>query len=203
MVPSATTKQNDDSIALFNGTDFTGWITRENTSNMVEDGVIHIKPGGGDLWTKERFGDFVLDLDFKVDKGANSGVFLRTDSIVNWLHTGIEVQVLDSAGKQNPGKHDAGAIYDVLAPNKNAMKPAGEWNHYTITAKGSNIQVVLNGEKIVDMNLDDWPEAHKNPDGTPNKFNIAYKDMARSGHIGLQEHGQNVWYRNIRLRELK
>jgi hypothetical protein len=202
-MPPATTKQNDESRVLFNGVDLTGWIARENTSNAVEDGVLHIKPAGGDLWTKERFGDFVLDLDFKVDKGTNSGIFLRTDSIANWLHTGIEVQVLDSSGKENPGKHDAGAIYDVLAPSKNAMKPAGEWNHYTITAKGSNIQVVLNGEKIVDMNLDNWPEAHKNPDGTPNKFNIAYKDMARSGHIGLQEHGQNVWYRNIRLRELK
>jgi hypothetical protein len=203
VLTTPATAQNRLARDLFNGKDLTGWTSKANTVNTVEDGVIHIKPGGGDLWTQERFGDFVLDVDVKVDKGTNSGIFIRTDNIQNWLHSGIEVQVLDSAGKENPGKHDAGAIYDVLQPGKNKMRPAGEWNHYTITAKGSAIQVVLNGEQVVDMELNNWPEAHKNPDGTPNKFNIAYKDMARTGHIGLQEHGQNVWYRNIHIRQLK
>jgi hypothetical protein len=78
----------------------------------------------------------------------------------------------------------------------------GEWNRYTITCKANKIHVVLNGEAVIDMDLDRWTEAHKNPDGTPNKFNTAYKDMPREGHIGLQYHGQPVWFRNIRLREL-
>src|SRR4028119_339156 len=116
VLTTPATAQNRLARDLFNGKDLTGWTSKANTINTVEDGVIHIKSGGGDLWTQERFGDFVLDVDVKVDKGANSGIFIRTDNIANWLHTGIEVQVLDSAGKENPGKHDAGAIYDVLQP---------------------------------------------------------------------------------------
>ncbi|KKL93748.1 hypothetical protein LCGC14_1871630, partial [marine sediment metagenome] len=135
--------------------------------------------GGGDIWTKEKYGDFVLELEFKLAEGTNSGVFLRTGSIEEWLHTAIEVQVLDSYGKGKAGKHDCGAIFDCLAPSKNMVKRPGEWNHYTITCKASKIGVVLNGEQIIDMDLDLWTKAHKNPDGTPNKFNTAYRDMPR------------------------
>ncbi|HNQ24596.1 MAG TPA: DUF1080 domain-containing protein [Phycisphaerae bacterium] len=185
---------------LFNGKDLTGWSAKEGTW-IAEDGVL-TRVGGGDIWTQERFGDFVLDLEFKLAAQTNSGVFLRTGSIEQWLHTGIEVQVLDSFGKAEPDKHDCGAIYDCLKPSKNMVKPAGEWNHYTITCKGSRIQVVLNGEQIIDMNLNLWTEAHKNPDGTPNKFNTAYKDMPRVGHVGLQDHGVPIWYRNIKIKRL-
>lgn len=82
------------------------------------------------------------------------------------------------------------------------VKKAGQWNHYTITCKHNKIYVVLNGEQIIDMDLNLWTEAHKNPDGTPNKFNTAYKDMPRVGHIGLQYHGRPVWFRNIKIKIL-
>jgi sugar phosphate isomerase/epimerase len=165
----------------------------------LADGVLARK-GGGDIWTKERYGDFVLDLEFKINKGGNSGVFIRTGDIENWLHTGIEVQVHDSTNGTARGS--CGAIYDCLAPSKDVTKDPGRWNQMTITAEANKIYVVMNGEEIIDMDLDLWTEPHKNPDGTPNKFNTAYKDMPRVGHIGFQDHGDPVWYRNIKIKPL-
>jgi hypothetical protein len=112
------------------------------------------------------------------------------------------VQVLDSHGKPKPDKHDCGAIYDCLAPSKNAVKPAGEWNSLRLTCRGPRIEVVLNGAPIINMDLDQWTAAHKNPDGTENKFSTAYKNMPRRGRIGFQDHGKPVWYRNIRIKPL-
>ena len=178
------------------GGDLEAW----RTNWELEDGVLIAKPGG--CWSNERFGNFVFDLEFKLAPRTNSGVFLRTDKISNWLHTGIEVQVLDSQGKKKVGKHDCGAIYDCLAPSANAVKEPGEWNHYTITCMDNKIYVVLNGRQIIDMDLNRWTEPHRNPDGTRNKFNNAYKDMAREGHLGLQWHGNPVWYRNIMIKPL-
>jgi sugar phosphate isomerase/epimerase len=158
--------------------------------------------GEGDIWTKEKYGDFVLDLEFKLDPETNSGVFIRTGDIVEWLHTAIEVQILDSYGKRIPEKFDCGAIFDCLAPSRNMVKKPGEWNRYTITAKANKIYVVLNGQQVIDMDLDQWTTAHKNPDGSANKFNTAYKEMPRVGNIGLQYHGHPVWFRNIKIMTL-
>ena len=97
-------------------------------------------------------------------------------------------------------QHDCGALYDCVAPSKNMVKPAGEWNHMTITALGPVIQVELNGEQIVDANLDEWTEPKLNPDGTKNKFKTAYKDMPREGHIGFHYHGSAIWFRNIKIK---
>jgi len=165
----------------------------------IEEGVLTRK-GGGDIWTKEKFGDFILDLEFKVNKGGNSGVFIRTGDIANCVQTGIEVQIHDTTDGTTRGS--CGAIYDCLPPSKEMAKKAGEWNHYTITCKANKIYVVFNGEQIIDMDLNLWTEAHKNPDGTPNKFGTAYKDMPRVGHIGFQDHGDAVWYRNIKIKTL-
>ena len=107
-------------------------MAREGWS--LKDGVLSSNEKG-DLWTKERYANFVLDLEFKVVKGCNSGIFIRTDNRRNCVHTGIEIQVLDSHGKPKVGKHDCGAIYDIMAPKVNAAKKAGEWNRITITAQ--------------------------------------------------------------------
>ena len=187
-------------IPLFNGKDLAGWTCKPGAWT-AEDGVLTRK-GGSDIWTEGRFGDFVLDLEFKVGPGTNSGVFFRTGDIRDCVQTGIEMQVLDSYGKETVGKHDCGAIYDCLAPRKNAAKPAGEWNHVVLTCKGSKVTIVLNGAQIIDMDLDQWTEPHQNPDGSQNKFGTAYKDMPRVGHIGFQDHGKPVWYRNIRIKRL-
>jgi hypothetical protein len=112
------------------------------------------------------------------------------------------MQILDSYGKDEVGSHDCGAIYDCLAPGKNVVLPAGEWNHVVLTCNDSLITVVMNGDRIIDMDLDQWTEPHRNPDGSPNKFRTAYKEMARRGHLGFQDHGKPVWYRNIRIKVL-
>jgi len=185
---------------LFNGKDLSGWKAKPD-GWFVEDGVLAWKKGSGDVWTEEKYGDFVLDMEFKVAKGTNSGIFIRTGDTKDNVQTGIEIQVLDSAG-QRPSKNSCGAVYDCLAPGKSAEKPAGEWNRIVITAKSNKLQMVMNDQQIVDMDLDQWSEAGKNPDGSNNKFKKAIKDFPREGYIGLQDHGGACWYRNIKLRKL-
>jgi hypothetical protein len=199
--PVATAAEDDGwSWLLKNEEDLAHW--RDGGKKWrVEDGVLTWQKGCGYIWTKESYGDFVLDLEVKVSKGCNSGMFIRSDPR-NAVQGGIEVQVLDSHGRK-PNQHTFGAIYDALAPSKEAAKPAGEWNRVTITCDDNVIQVVVNGEQIIDMDLDQWTEPRKNPDGSKNKFKKPLKDFARQGHIGFQDHGKAVWYRNVRIKELK
>ena len=162
-----------------------------------------LAPGGsghGDIWTKERYGNFVLELDFRVPEGGNSGVFIRTGSIENWINTAIEVQIHATTDGTKHGQ--CGAIYDCLSPSKTSVRKPGEWNHYIITCLDNKIYVNLNGEDIIDMDLDEWTEAHQNPQGTKNKFPTAYKDMPREGHLGFQYHGNPVWFRNLKIKAL-
>ena len=171
----------------------------------MEDGVLArkgMKESRGDIWSKETFGDFILDLEFKNVVKTNSGIFLRTGDTSDCVQTGIEVQVYDSYGKVEVNNHDCGAIYDCLAPSKNMVKKPGEWNRYTITCKANKIYVVLNGGQVIDMDLNRWTEPHRNRDGTKNKYNKPYRDMPRVGHIGFQDHGHAVWYRNVKIKTL-
>jgi hypothetical protein len=113
------------------------------------------------------------------------------------------MQVANSFGKADLSRTGtAGAVYDCQAPSRNAVRAPGEWNQVRLTCKGSKVAVVLNGEPVVDLDLDRWTEAQKNPDGTKNKFPRAMKDFARTGYIGLQDHGRPVWYRNVRIKPL-
>ncbi|MBP8604344.1 MAG: DUF1080 domain-containing protein [Phycisphaerae bacterium] len=164
-----------------------------------DEGVLTVVKGSKDIWTKAQYSDFILDLEFKLAKGSNSGVFLRAGNH-EWLPW-VEVQIADTFG-QPLSRHICGSIYDVKEPTVNAVRPVGQWNRMTLTEKGSRLWVVLNGHLIIDIDLDDWTEPHKNPDGSANKFDIAYKDLPRRGFIGLQDHGTDIWYRNIKIREL-
>ena len=150
------------------------------------------------IWTKDRFGDFVLELEFKTE--GNGGIFIRTDDPRDCVQTGIEMQVYRPV--ERPGKRSCGAIYDALAPTKEMTKD-GEWNHVIITAVDNKINIVLNGEQIIDMDLNRWAEPHKNPDESKNKFRTALKDFKRQGYIGFQDHGANVWFRNVRIKRLR
>jgi hypothetical protein len=154
------------------------------------------------MYTKRKFADFVLACDFKVSPQCNSGIFVREGDPADPVQTGLEIQLFDSAGKKKLGKHDSGAIYDALAPSKNAMKAAGEWNHIEITATGAKVRVVLNGEQVVDADLSQWTAPEKNPDGTKNKFKAALRDFPREGHIGLQDHLSDVWFKNLKIKLL-
>jgi hypothetical protein len=155
--------------------DTTGWkdLFAPDLSNTVAPGGWGFANGElvakdhDTLWTKDSYGDFILDLEFKVAKESNSGVFLRSGDIKNVL-SALEIQVHDSADGSKYGM--VAAIYDAMPPSKSAAKPVGEWNRYTITCKGPQVTVLFNGETVIDANLDNWPEVGKNPDGTPNKF---------------------------------
>jgi len=192
-------------ISLFDGKTLTGWAaTGKDEGWTVDDGAILCTvKGGGYLYTPEQFGDVVLSIDFKIDKGVNSGIFFRWSDLKDAVHTGIEIQILDTYGREPTGTHDCGAIYDMLAPSKQACKPAGEWNNVLLTCDDNLITLDMNGERIIEMDIDKWDTPHKNPDGSRNKFKYAWKDMQREGHIGLQDHGGKVWFRNIKVKPLK
>ncbi len=169
--------------------------------NVEENALITIKGGKGSLWTKEPFGDVMIDLEVKLSEGCNSGVFVRSDPM-NPVQAGFEIQVFDSAGVAEAGKHDFGAFYDAQAPLVNAAKPAGEWNHLVIEWKGPHLTVHLNDQKVQDLNVDEWTTANLNPDGSKNKFGTALKDLPRTGHVGFQNHGHDVWFRNVSITAL-
>ena len=185
---------------LFNGKNLNGWNAKPN-GWAVENGVLTRKPKSGYIWTEKVYGDFILDVEVKVSQRCNSGIFIRTDP-KNAVQGGFEIQVMDTTGKKKLGKHDNGAFYDALAPSANPAKPLGKWNRFVITCKGSKITVSINGIQVVKAELDKWTTGNKNPDGSRNKFKTALKDLPREGHIGFQDHGQDVWYRNIYLKRL-
>ncbi len=155
------------------------------------------KSRAGDVWTKQRFGDFSLDIEFKTE--GNSGIFIRTDDPRDCVQTGIEVQV--DRPRSRPSKHSCGAAYDLVAPSKEMTK-SGQWSRAVITAVDNRITIVINGQQVIDMDLNRWTEPGRNPDGSRNKFQNALKDFKREGHIGLQDHGGAVAYRNIKIRPL-
>jgi hypothetical protein len=195
-------------ILLFDGKTLNGWKTSSEQPSKVpvEEGSINPHRSGGYMMIHERDWDnYVLSLDFKISKGCNSGIFIRTFPLTprpgkDVGFNGIEVAIDDTTGA---GYHDTGAIYDLVKSSRNAMKPAGEWNHAEITVDNNLIRVVMNGEKVSEMNLDEWPEPNKRPDGSMHKFDVAYKNHPRHGYIGLQDHGSPCWYKNIKLKPLK
>ncbi|MEM7392617.1 MAG: DUF1080 domain-containing protein [Verrucomicrobiota bacterium] len=180
---------------VLNGKDLTGLKTAGNWV-YEEDGSLALKPREGErgwkrydayLWLDREYADFEFDLEYKHPKGGNSGVFFRCKDLENPVSRGIEVQILDSFGKKKKlGHHDLGGIIRTQGPLKNMARPAGEWNRITVTCKGSHLNVVLNGETIQDVDLSQ----------------TAMKDRPLKGWVGVQDHGQPFWVRNLRIREL-
>lgn len=170
----------------------------------LADGVLHCKGEGGRLlyYVPEQFQDFVFEEEVKLTPKANSGFFFRVADPQDEVQTGFEIQILDSYGKEVPDKHDFGALYDIAAPTMNAAKPAGEWNQVRVTADGPHVVVELNGQTVVDVDLSQWTEAGRNPDGTPNKFRRPYAEMTHAGYLGIQDHGDELWFRNLRVKRL-
>ncbi len=195
-------------VPLFNGKNLKSWQATpgpwvaEKGVLLLKDRTDHKMRNENYLWTQKKYGDFVLELEFKVVQGTNSGVFIRTADVKDPVQTGIEIQVSGAAQGRPLSRGSVGGLYDLLTPKKNAVKPEG-WNRYIITCRGSKVSVMLNGELTAEADLDQWAEARKNPDGSPNKFKRPLRDFAREGFIGLQDHGSPVWYRNIRIKELQ
>lgn len=183
---------------LYNGKDLTGWKT---TGNWIpqDDGSLLIQPRDGEkgwerydayLWSEKKYKDFVLDVEYAYPPGGNSGVYFRVGDRSDPVAQGIEAQILDSSEKEEPlGPHDHGGIIGTAAPSKNMSRPPNEWNRMVVTCIGSHLQVELNGEQIIDTQLDKG----------------AMKDRPLEGYIGFQDHGQpnNIKFRDIRIREIK
>ena len=143
------------------------------------------------LWTARDHENFVLDLEFKTEPNANSGVLVYCTHPERWLSHAIEIQVLDDSDprKKYQPTWQCGAIFGRLPPAKNVVKKPGEWNHYTIACMGQQIDVVLNGEHIVSMDMGKWTSGETNPDGTKIYGFLGRQPLAErptKGRIGLQ-----------------
>jgi hypothetical protein len=151
--------------------------------------------GGGWLSTDKIFSDFEIYLEFRLPEGGNSGVFVRAPQHGNPAYEGMEIQVLDDyADKYKELKtwQYCGSVYSLASPKVRATQPAGVWQAMHIVVNGRNIQVTLNGSPIIDLNLDDHTDKVGDHPG------VARTD----GHVGLQNHGARVEYRNIYLKKL-
>jgi hypothetical protein len=195
-------------VLLFDGESLKGWTTSSQKPSLrpVEDHALNPHRCGGYMMIHEKtWEDFILSLDFKISPACNSGVFLRTFPLTPRPGKDVGFNGLEVAIDAAPGTgfHHTGAIYDLVAPTAGAMKPVGEWNHMEITCDKNLIQVKLNGKTVSTMNLDEWTTPNRRPDGSTHKFDEAYRSHPRRGYIGLQDHGANCWYKNIKIRELK
>lgn len=201
-------EEADGWILLFNGKTQEGWMTSsgEPSRTPVEDGCISPHKCGGYMMVhKELWENYLLSMDFKISKGCNSGIFIRTYSLTPRAgkdvgFNGIEVAIDDTPGA---GFHDTGALYDLVKPTRAMAQRAGEWNHIVITSNKNLIEVELNGTTVTRMDLDEWTKPKVRPDGTRHKFDIAFKDHPPKGYIGLQDHGAPCWFKNIKLKVLK
>jgi hypothetical protein len=189
---------------LFNGHDLAGWKTNTGApiaDGLVKDGAFNTYKCGGYLLIYDKpMGDFVLSCDVKMGQPeCNSGVFLRVSDLQDPIQTGLEVQIYSEPGAT---VQDFGAIYDLVAPKRNASKGGGEWDHLEIRCEGPKISVKVNRELVTEMDCDELDEPGKRADGSPHKFNRAIKDFARSGYLGFQDHDHDVWIKNVKLLEL-
>lgn len=201
-------ERRDGWTLLFDGTSLDGWRAFKSEALpggwVVKDGILARTGAGGDLMTKQEFGSFILDLDYRISEGGNSGIMYRvTTDGDRPYYSGPEYQILDNArhpdAKNGPDRF-AGANYALNAPEVNASHPAGEWNNARIVVNGNYVEHWLNGEKVVSYELgsDDWKRRV-----AASKFNEwpMYGKAAR-GHIVLQDHGDLVEFRSIKIKSL-
>lgn len=171
----------------------------------VEDGILSFDPegGGGDLITERAYQSFELRLDWRVGEGGNSGIFFHVSEDHDWpWETGPEVQILDNARHADGASPltSAGSNYALHGPPEDVSNPAGEWNTARLIVDGAHVEHWLNGERVVAYEL--WT-----PDWEARVAASKFVDMPdygrnRTGHIGLQDHGNPVWFRNVRIRVL-
>ncbi|NLX13783.1 MAG: DUF1080 domain-containing protein [Phycisphaerales bacterium] len=176
---------------LFDGQTLNGWTTLLQDAGgwIVHDGLLHCTGVHGPwLRTRQTFDDFILRIEFKIEPNGNSGVFLRAPLDGRASRFGMEIQI---SGKEpdSLNKHKStGAIYAVLPPLGNTSNPPGQWNYAEITCRGSRVTMTINGQPAQNLDMNDVPELH---------------NRLRRGVIGLQDHGNKVWFRNIRIKCLK
>lgn len=206
-------------ISLFDGSTLKGWhgYGKDSAGSAwnIDSGAIHLSSsdkkgyqtsGGGDIVSADEFENFHLKLEWKISKNGNSGIifFVHEDTTKykeTW-NTGLEMQVLDNDGHPDGKipKHRAGNLYDLIAANPETVKPVGQWNLAEVVANNGQLDLYLNGTKVVSTILwdDNWKKLVAG-----SKFG-AMPDWGtfKKGHIALQDHGNDVWYRNIQIQKL-
>ncbi len=196
---------------LFDGNSLQGWRyfkDKPGNSWEVNEGILHCKantPGlvRGDLVTVDQYDNFELSIEWKVGKGANSGILylVKEDQPASY-ESGPEYQLIDDLGYPSPLEpwQKSGANYAMHAPSANLAQPAGNWNHTRIIVNKGAVEHWLNGTKVVSYQLGDT-------DWQKRKSESKWKDTptygtAPKGHIALQDHGGDVWFRGIRIRKI-
>jgi hypothetical protein len=184
-----------------------GWVVENGTLKVVATGKGEAG-GGGDIITKKKYKNFEFSVDWKVSPGGNSGIFYlaqeKPDQPI-WK-SAPEMQILDNekhpdAKLGKDGNRKAGALYDLIPCSTDTVYPAGEWNSVKILVYNGTVVHWVNGEQVLEYHLwtDDWNNMVLN-----SKFKD-YEDFlntAEEGYIGLQDHGDDVWFRNIKIKEL-
>jgi hypothetical protein len=216
---TAITQKDAEWESLFDGVTASGWHSYGKDSLgkawKAEDSALHLDASikgdwqtkdGGDIVTNKEYENFHLKLEWKISKGGNSGImfYVKEDTSkykYPW-ETGPEMQVVDNVGHPD-GKSpltSAGSLYDLIPVSKNSVKPAGEWNAVEIIADHGKLDLYMNGEHVISTTL--WDEAWKKL-VAGSKF-ATMKDFGtfKKGRISLQDHGADVWYRNIKIKSL-
>jgi len=187
-----------------------GWTVEDNALKVVGSGAGEAG-GGGDIITKNKYGNFELKLDWKVEKGGNSGILYLAeeqcgeDGEAIWK-SAPEMQILDNENHPDArlgenGNRQAGSLYDMIPADPQNANPYGEWNHVRILVYQGTVAHFQNGEKVLEYHLwtDDWKDMVAN-----SKFADypGFVDVAKEGYIGLQDHGNDVWFRNIKVKKM-
>ncbi len=198
--PLSAAEQKEGFESLFDGTNLDKWIGNK-TGYALEDGVIvtHPELGGGNIYTAEEFGDFEYRFEFQLTPGANNGLGIRTPTTGDAAYVGMELQILDNDApvyaNLKPYQYH-GSVYGVIPAKRGFLKPTGEWNEQVVIAKGNKIKVVLNGQVIMDGDIQ---KAAENGTADGNKHPGL---LNKKGHIGFLGHGDVVRFRNIRIKRL-
>lgn len=198
-----STAQEKGFTVLFDGSNMDSWIGNTD-AYMIEDGSMVVRPGenggGGNLYTREQYENFVFRFEFKLTEGANNGLGIRTPAKGDAAYEGMELQILDNTAevyKDLQCYQYHGSVYGVIPALRGYLNPVGEWNTQEVRADGTRIKVTLNGHVILDGDLELYIKNGRTIDGKehPGLGNTR-------GHIGFLGHGYVLWFRNISIREL-
>lgn len=187
--------------SLFDGKTLDGWVSAPGAYAVENGAIVCVAGSKGNLLTKREYADFVLRFEFKLTPGANNGLGIRCPlQPTGNLHIdGIELQIIDNTAEKyktiKPYQFH-GSVYGIAAAKQTGLKPVGEWNVQEVQVEGRRVKVVLNGETIVDVDLDEASKP-KTLDGAE------HPGLKRAkGHLGFLGHGDRIDVRNIRAREL-
>jgi hypothetical protein len=185
---------------LFDGQTLAGWQGGKDGYLVKEGSIVSQIRGSGHLYTEKEFADFHLKFEFKLTPGANNGIGLRVPLTGDPAYAGMEIQILDDESDRYKGKiaryQHHGSVYGIVPAKTGYLKPAGEWNSEEIILKGKQIKVILNGETIVDADL----EKESTPKTIDGREHPGLK--RDKGHICFCGHGAEVWFRNLRIKTL-